>query len=191
VDCPTRRWSGPARVCLLPAGDSGRGPLIARSLGRQAGPPGRTILYLVIEYFNGDPVSVYRRFREQGRMAPEGLRYVQSWVTEDLQRCFQIMECDDPTLLSAWMDRWRDLVTFEVPPVMTSADAAATMALKLCAAQPAVADGRPRRSRRSLSCPPLNGYIVRQGDSGSWANGDYSSMRTRWRLWHVKSSPRR
>ena len=49
------------------------------------------MLYLVVEHFNGDPVSVYRRFRDQGRMAPDGLRYLQSWVTADFERCFQIM----------------------------------------------------------------------------------------------------
>jgi len=89
------------------------------------------MLYLVVEHFNGDPVSVYRRFRDQGRMAPDGLRYVQSWVTADFERCFQIMECDDPAILSQWMDRWRDLVTFEVSPVMTSADAVARIAPQL------------------------------------------------------------
>ena len=89
------------------------------------------MLYLVIETFNGDPVPVYRRFRDQGRLAPEGLRYIQSWVTEDMQRCYQVMECDDRALLDQWMDRWRDLVTFEVMPVMTSAQAAATIAPKL------------------------------------------------------------
>jgi len=89
------------------------------------------MLYLVVEHFNGDPVSVYRRFRDQGRMAPDGLRYVQSWVTADFERCFQIMECDDPAILSQWMDRWRDLVSFEVLPVMTSADAVARIAPQL------------------------------------------------------------
>jgi len=89
------------------------------------------MLYLVVEHFNGDPVSVYRRFRDQGRMAPDGLRYVQSWVTADFERCFQIMECDDPAIMSQWMDRWRDLVTFEVLPVMTSADAVARIAPQL------------------------------------------------------------
>jgi hypothetical protein len=89
------------------------------------------MLYLVIEHFNGDPVPVYRRFRDQGRLAPDGLRYVSSWVTDDLQRCFQVMECDDPALLEAWMDRWRDLVTFEVLPVLTSAEAAARVGPRL------------------------------------------------------------
>jgi hypothetical protein len=87
------------------------------------------MLYMVIEHFrNGDPAPVYRRFREQGRLAPEGLRYVASWVTGDLQHCYQVMETDDPALLREWTSRWEDLVEFEVVPVITSADAAAAVA---------------------------------------------------------------
>jgi hypothetical protein len=82
------------------------------------------MLYMIIEHFRGgDPVPVYRRFRDKGRMAPEGLRYVSSWVTEDLGRCYQLMECDDRALLDAWMANWRDLTDFEVVPVMPSAQA--------------------------------------------------------------------
>ena len=80
---------------------------------------------MVLERFRTGPEPVYRRFREQGRLAPPGLRYVDSWVTEDLQRCYQVMECDDPALLTAWMDRWSDLVEFEVLPVLCSSEAAA------------------------------------------------------------------
>jgi hypothetical protein len=87
------------------------------------------MLFLVIEHFRGgDPAPVYRRFREQGRLAPEGLRYVASWVTEDLRRCYQVMECDDRSQLELWMSRWTDLVEFEVVPVITSAAAAAEVA---------------------------------------------------------------
>ena len=90
------------------------------------------MLYLVIETFrNGDAVPVYRRFRDSGRLAPEGLRYVASWVTTDLRRCFQVMESADPSLLPQWMARWDDLVEFEVVPVITSADAAESMATRL------------------------------------------------------------
>lgn len=88
--------------------------------------------YMVVENFRGgDALPVYRRFRDQGRLAPEGLRYVASWVTDDLQRCFQIMECEDPQLLAEWTARWEDLVEFEVIPVMTSAEAVATVAPRL------------------------------------------------------------
>ena len=89
------------------------------------------MLYMIHEHFKGDPVPVYRRFRDRGRLAPEGLRYIQSWVTTDLQRCYQVMECDDPKLLEQWMDAWKDLVDFEVIPVVTSSDASAALASRL------------------------------------------------------------
>jgi hypothetical protein len=82
---------------------------------------------MVVEHFKGDPQPVYRRFRERGRLAPEGLRYVGSWVTTDLQRCYQVMECDDGRLLQQWIDQWNDLVDFEVIPVLTSVEAAAAV----------------------------------------------------------------
>lgn len=89
------------------------------------------MLYMIIEHYrNDDPRPVYRRFRERGRLAPEGLRYVSSWVTEDLRRCYQVMESDDPALLDQWIAQWSDLVEFEVIPVMTSAAAAAAVALE-------------------------------------------------------------
>jgi hypothetical protein len=87
------------------------------------------MIYLVIEHFRGgDPRPVYARFAERGRLAPDGLRYVSSWVTHDLRRCYQVMEAGDRALLEAWMERWRDLVDFEVIPVVTSAEAAAAVA---------------------------------------------------------------
>ena len=89
------------------------------------------MLFMIVENFRGDPVPVYRRFRDQGRLAPEGLRYINSWVSRDLLRCYQVMECDDPALLQQWMDRWRDVVDFEVIPVVTSAEAAAAIAPRL------------------------------------------------------------
>ena len=79
---------------------------------------------MVIEHFRGgDPVPVYRRFRERGRMAPEGLTYVSSWVTEDLARCYQVMETEDRRLLDEWITRWNDVADIEVIPVITSAQA--------------------------------------------------------------------
>ena len=90
------------------------------------------MLYMIVERFkNADPLPVYRRFRDHGRMAPDGLRYVASWVAQDLERCFQIMECDDPALLSRWTARWSDLVEFEIVPIMTSAEAADAVAPRL------------------------------------------------------------
>jgi hypothetical protein len=80
---------------------------------------------MVVERFrNRDAAPVYARAREQGRLLPAGLRYVDSWVEANLDRCFQLMECDDLSLLMAWIDRWRDLAEFEIVPVVTSVEAA-------------------------------------------------------------------
>ena len=82
--------------------------------------------YMIVEHFRaGRPGPVYARFHERGRMAPEGLRYVTSWVSTAGDRCYQVMECDDRALLDRWMAAWADLVEFEVVPVVTSAEAAA------------------------------------------------------------------
>ena len=87
------------------------------------------MLYMVIERFkNQDAAPVYRRFGERGRMMPEGLEYVSSWVDMKLERCFQIMETSDPKLMVEWIGNWSDIVEFEVIPVMSSADAARTIA---------------------------------------------------------------
>jgi hypothetical protein len=75
--------------------------------------------------------DVYRRFRDLGRMAPEGLRYVASWTETGYARGFQVMDTDDPALLESWMAKWRDLIEFEVQPVFTSAPAAAAIAPRL------------------------------------------------------------
>lgn len=87
------------------------------------------MLFMVIERLGGreGAAAVYRRFRERGRMTPDGLKYVASWVEPDYGRCFQLMECDDPTLLDLWAARWRDLVEFEIVPVVTSEEAAAAL----------------------------------------------------------------
>ena len=90
------------------------------------------MLYMVIENFrNEDPVPVYRRFRDRGRLAPDGLQYVSSWVDESLSRCFQVMETSDRRLLDEWMAHWSDLVDFEVHPVVTSQQAADAVASRL------------------------------------------------------------
>lgn len=88
--------------------------------------------YLIIESFRGrDPVPVYRRFRERGRLAPDGVHYVGSWITEDLARCYQVMECADRRLLDEWLSHWHDLVEFEVMPVLSSAEVQARLAGRL------------------------------------------------------------
>ena len=84
---------------------------------------------MIVERFRGgDPVPVYRRFRERGRMAPPGLTYVSSWVDVTLQRCFQVMETDDRAQVDEWIANWSDIVDFEVIPVITSAEAAERVA---------------------------------------------------------------
>lgn len=88
------------------------------------------MLYMVIEHYK-DPVAVYRRFRENGRMAPDRLTYVSSWVDEQLERCYQIMETEERGLLDRWMDNWKDIVEFEVHPVITSREAAEKIAPRL------------------------------------------------------------
>ncbi|HEX7077907.1 MAG TPA: DUF3303 family protein [Candidatus Eisenbacteria bacterium] len=90
------------------------------------------MLFMIVEHFrNGEAIPVYERFRDRGRLAPEGLRYVTSWVTEDFRRCYQVMECDDARLLVEWMASWEDLVEFEVHPVRTSSEAAERIAPSL------------------------------------------------------------
>jgi len=89
-------------------------------------------LYMVVEHFkNKDAVPVYRRFRASGRMMPEGLLYVSSWVDEKLERCYQLMETHDRRLLDEWMATWRDLMDFEVYPVITSKEAVEQIAPRL------------------------------------------------------------
>ena len=86
-------------------------------------------LYLVIERFrDGDPRPVYARFAERGRMAPEGVEYVGSWVTEDLSTCYQVMRAATRAALDEWLRAWDDLVDFEVLPVLASPEAAAAVA---------------------------------------------------------------
>jgi len=82
---------------------------------------------MVVETLRAGARPVYERARDQGRMMPAGLRYVDSWVEANLRRCFQLMECDDLTLLTTWIARWSDLVDFEVIPVITSAQASAVV----------------------------------------------------------------
>ena len=90
------------------------------------------MLYMVVETFrDGDARPVYRRFRDRGRLAPDGVRYLASWVTTDLRQCYQVMECEDPALLDAWMAAWRDIVDFDVVPVVTSSDAVDVIAPRL------------------------------------------------------------
>lgn len=87
------------------------------------------MLFMVIERFrNRDAEAVYRRFRERGRMLPEGLEYIDSWTAASFDRCFQLMACEDPSLFQQWTARWQDLVEFEIIPVLSSKEAANAIA---------------------------------------------------------------
>jgi hypothetical protein len=90
------------------------------------------MLFMVIEHFRpGQAPAVYRRFRDRGRMAPDGVVYHASWVDMEFHRCFQVMEAVDEAQLGEWTRHWADLVDFEVVPVRTSAEAAAVMGPQL------------------------------------------------------------
>ena len=81
------------------------------------------MLFMVIERFRDrDAKAVYRRLREQGRMMPEGLTYVGSWIEANFDRCFQLMECDDARQLQQWVVAWSDLIEFEIVPVVPSGE---------------------------------------------------------------------
>ena len=79
------------------------------------------MLFMVIEHFErGKAKEIYHRFAERGRMMPEGLKYVDSWTSASLDRCWQLMECDDPSLFQKWVLQWEDLAEFEIIPVVSS-----------------------------------------------------------------------
>ncbi|MBI3716523.1 MAG: DUF3303 domain-containing protein [Betaproteobacteria bacterium] len=82
------------------------------------------MLFMVIETFrDNDMVPIYRKVRDSGRALPEGLKYIDSWVTPDFGRCFQVMECDDLKLLQEWVLQWRGFgITFDIVPVVSSAE---------------------------------------------------------------------
>ena len=88
------------------------------------------MLFMLIERFeNNDMIPVYRRLRERGRLLPEGLEYVDSWIEPTFARCFQLMRCDDARLLQEWVLNWRGTgVTFEIVPVISSKDTQAVVA---------------------------------------------------------------
>jgi hypothetical protein len=83
---------------------------------------------MVVETFrDADAKAVYRRFKAKGRMTPEGLKYLSSYVAADLSRCFQLMETDDVALLQKWAAEWSDLMSFEIIPVVPGAATSAAL----------------------------------------------------------------
>ncbi len=94
------------------------------------------MLFMVIETFrNQDAKAIYRRFRDKGRMTPDGLSFIDSWVSADLDRCFQVMECDDVAVLQRWAAQWSDLIDFEIVPVLPGAETAQALAGQLDATE--------------------------------------------------------
>lgn len=90
------------------------------------------MLFMVIEHFRPDSApDIYRRFRDRGRMAPNSVQYVTSWVDFEFRRCFQVMEAPDEAALREWASHWTDLVDFEFIPVRTSLEAAEAIAPQL------------------------------------------------------------
>ena len=90
------------------------------------------MLFMVIETFrNQNGKAVYRKLRDAGRGLPDGLKFVSSYVTADLGRCFQLMEADDVTLFQRWIADKSDLVEFEVVPVVAGKDTASALAQQL------------------------------------------------------------
>jgi hypothetical protein len=86
------------------------------------------MLFMVVEKFrNQDALPIYRRVRDRGRQIPEGVEFVDSWVSADLGRCFQLMRCDDVALLQRWIAGWADLVEFEVVPVTSGKETSASL----------------------------------------------------------------
>ena len=88
------------------------------------------MLYMVIERFKDAP-AIYQRLREKGRMMPEGLCYVSSWIDLDFKVCWQLMQTEDFALFDRWIGNWNDLIDFEIVPVRTSTEAVELMNAKL------------------------------------------------------------
>ena len=84
------------------------------------------MLYMVIEQLKDAP-AIYRRLREKGRMMPNGLNYISSWIHTELKVCYQLMETEGPALFPRWTENWDDLMEFKIVPVRTSAETAAIL----------------------------------------------------------------
>jgi hypothetical protein len=90
------------------------------------------MLFTIIEQFRpGQAPAIYRRLRDCGRMMPESVRYISSWIVFDYRRCFQVMEAEGENDLRAWMANWDDLMDFEIIPVRTSPEAVAAITPEL------------------------------------------------------------
>jgi len=107
--------------------------------------------YMVIERFKDAP-AIYQRLEQKGRMMPEGLNYVSSWIDHDFKICWQLMKTENFALFDRWIDNWKDLMDFEIVPVRSSAEVRELMSNKDSPSPPASAAlRRGRQSSPSLS----------------------------------------
>jgi len=94
-----------------------------RIAGDTPGTTEEAMLYMVVERFKkGAAPEIYERFREKGRMMPDGLEYISSWIDHDFKICYQLMQTENVTLFDRWIENWSDLMEFEIVPVRTSAE---------------------------------------------------------------------
>lgn len=114
-------WIGvrPARVRQVPQSDLvGTAPQMTTT----------EMQFMNVERFkDGRADEVYRRLREKGRMMPDGLDYVDSWVEPSLERCFQVVECEDRSLIRQRIAQWDDLIEFGVVPFPKTQSVVSTM----------------------------------------------------------------
>jgi hypothetical protein len=81
------------------------------------------VLFMIVERFkNQDASAADRHLQDNGRGLPDGLKYVDSWIEPNFDRCFQLMECDDLRLIQQRVLHWREFATFEIVPVVPSSE---------------------------------------------------------------------
>jgi hypothetical protein len=81
------------------------------------------MLFMIVERFKeGNAARVHERFMQSGRMLPPDVTYVDSWIESTGARCFQLMEAPALESLYPWINQWKDLVDFEVVPVLRSSE---------------------------------------------------------------------
>ncbi|MCP4441780.1 MAG: DUF3303 domain-containing protein [Aureispira sp.] len=80
--------------------------------------------YMIIEHFHQDKLKeIYDRFDKKGRLMPESVHYINSWIDEKVEVCYQVMEAESREKLLEWISNWEDVTDFEIIPVIDSAKA--------------------------------------------------------------------
>jgi hypothetical protein len=82
-------------------------------------------LYMVIEHYVHGASVVYERFTTQGRMLPDGVEFIDSWIVDESEprTCYQLMRATDDDALGQWIARWSDVIDFDYFPVVDSSTA--------------------------------------------------------------------